>query len=265
MRKAAKFLAFGVALMFGGLTAHADMVITADKLAGTGYLAGWDVYHVFVTNNGVNGTSDNVVGWDIQVDNPVGVPVGTPALSPQPFWFYRTGAGGANVDPKGQAMAIGGVDFDNTGNSSGVITTSNRGIGSFITLQGQDTSGTGTFYDQNQNPLYPSGTGNQPSPTTNANYSTTKFFRVTGSYTMSAANGNANDRLKGTVRLGNVIVPQGAGFIISGKILPVEGDGGQPAKFGVNASFGNTEVPEPASLGLVGLGMLALGRRRRQA
>jgi len=263
MRKAAKFLAVGAMLMFGGLTARADMVISANQLAGTGFLAGWDVYQVYVTNNGVNGTGDNVVGWDITVANPIGVPLGTPALSPQPLWFYRTGTNGVNVDPKGSAMASNGV-LDETGTSSGSITTSNRGTGSFISLVGQDTGtgGTGVFYDQSV-AIYPPGTGNAPSPFTNSNFATIKSFRVTGSYTMSVANGNPNDRLKGTVRLGNVIVPQGAGFTLTGKILPYEGDNGQPAKFGVNAAFGN--VPEPASLGLVGLGMLALGRRRRQA
>ena len=258
MRKAAKFLAFGVALMFGGLTARADMVITADKLDGTNQLAGWDIYHVFVTNNGVNGTGNNVVGWDIQIDNPIGVPAGTPAVNPQPFWFYRNNS--LVPDPKGSTMAGLGVDIDGTGTTN----TTNRGVGSFMGLTGFDTApgGTGAFYDPSSG-TYTLGT---VSPTiNNANYTSTKTWRVAAAYSMSAGNGNVNDRLLGTVRLGNVIVPKGAGFILSGTVLPVEGNGGTPAKFAVNASFGNTAIPEPASLGLVGLGMLALGRRRRQA
>ena len=83
-------------------------------------------------------------------------------------------------------------------------------------------------------------------------------MRSAASYSFPNAN-KPNDRLTGTVRSGNVIVPAGHVFTVSGSILPNAGGNTSLPQYQVNFST----VPEPTSLGFVGLAMLALGRRRR--
>jgi hypothetical protein len=263
MRRVTSLLAVGVALFIGAQSAKADMVMTGTKVAGTGALAGWDIWQLSVLNNGANGTNDNIIAWDLTVtsaDSNV-IPAGF-----QPFWFWKS-ANGLSVSQKGVAIIqeaerlgltyVQGINQTGfvTGDSFG--TAVNRGQGTFLGVVGTGPSG---------NEYGPGGASSgwidastTPSGSSNATYSTTKTMRTSGSYGFSNA-GFPNDKLTGTLRAGNVIVPAGNTFTVTGNFLPIEGGNTALAKYQVN--FTNA-VPEPASLGLVGIAMMALGRRRR--
>ncbi len=276
MRRVTSFLVAGVVLMVGAQMASANFTVTGTKVAGAGALAGYDIWQMYVTNNGTNtpgSSGTDVQGLDLVVVTTDPTPVGL-----QPFWFWKTSnLGGGNVSADGKAIfaavdadpnAVSYIDGANhrgfqSGDSFGSAT--NKGQGTFLGLVATASGPgmTGVEYTPN-NSKWLSGTQSPDASSPNfTTYSTTKTFRTAGGFTYGTA---VNDRLLGTVRFGNIIVPTGNNFSLSGAFGSVfagskVGTGSDP-RFDVTFS---TAVPEPASLGLVAIGMLALGRRRRTA
>ncbi|MEZ0263609.1 MAG: PEP-CTERM sorting domain-containing protein, partial [Phycisphaerae bacterium] len=262
MRRAASLLAVGVAMFVGAETAKADMLLTGTKVAGTGALAGYDIWQLSATNNGANATGNDIQAWDLILnwDNSNA----EPTAGFQPFWFWKTNA--SNVSPNGAAI-FGAADFagetyidaiNKTGFTAGDTfgNATNKGQGTFLGLIGDGPSG--SSYNPNMGSAYKGGT-QTPSGTLNSVYSTTKTMRSAASYAFQEA-GFPNDRLTGTVRAGNVIVQAGRNFSVTGSFLPNAGGNTSLPQYQVNFT---TAVPEPASLGLIGVAMMALGRRRR--
>jgi len=289
MRRAAAYFAVGVALFVGADSASANVRVTGQKVAGTGLLAGYDIWQLSVFNDGTNGTASpvkdaqgNTIGftndvqaWDVTVSAAPGnvVPAGQ-----QQFWFYRTNASTASPTGAGifAAADLQGTDYNAAADATGNNGTPSRGQGSFIApifvIPDVDQFGDpaphlyapnqGYYLSGSQYAIQSDGSTNPSSSATN--YATAKGFRTAASYSFINA-GHPNDRIIATngVRFGNVIVPAGNNFSLSAQILPnaLQKSASDPAYF---TTF-STNVPEPTSLGFIGLGLLALGRRRRQA
>jgi len=259
MRRAAYFAA-GLALAIGAQSASANFVITSNKIAGAGPLAGYDIYKLSIANDGTNGTGTDVQAWDVTVTNTSADQGGR-----QPFWFWNDGS---------DVTTTGAMIFNQQGLTNGLATIESNGTG--VTGQNADNGGNGTFIgviENNSSSEASTGANKrytpdrsyhlvgtlQPQPTDVPTYATVKSFRVAASYSFINA-GAPNDRLTGTLRFGNIIVPTGNSFTLTGQVLPNAGIQGSAANY--NVSFSNN-VPDPASLGLIGIAMFAFGRRRR--
>jgi len=260
---------------------RATFIVTANKIAGAGAarLQGWDIYQLSVQNDGTNGTSPasdtsfDVAAWDITITTLVpgsGVPAGTTAVNPAPFHFWNNGD---FYSPNGQQIYSSFATGNTIANSDGSLNgngqtdynpgdgTGNQGNGSFIAVVGS----VGTHRYTPNVAAYKEGQVSPSDQSFGGPFATTKTFRVAAAYSFTAA-GFPTDRLTGVLRMGNVIVPSGAGFTLAGGFLdadstsPVDAPQNQ-----VSYTFG-AAVPEPTTLGLVAVVGLALaGRRRRRA
>jgi hypothetical protein len=273
MRRVAKLLAAAALAAITG-SASANFIITDQVVPGTGALAGYDIHRLFVQNDGQGtqtagepaATQNNVIGLDLTVTAAAGnvIPAGK-----QQFWFWKTSAtavspGGAGIFNTAESV---GLTYTEAANKTGFVagdtfgSATNGGQGSFLAPVGP--TALGSDYAPNSNSPWLLGT-QTPIGNSNATYSTTTSFRTAGSYSFSTANGNANDAFVGKVRFGNVIVPTGNNFAITGTFG--QKGGFVPGTLANQVAFSTSAaIPEPASIGLVGLAMMALGRRRRTA
>ncbi|HYE17956.1 MAG TPA: PEP-CTERM sorting domain-containing protein [Tepidisphaeraceae bacterium] len=258
MRRAA-LISAGVFLAAFAQVASANFIVTGDKISGAGPLAGYDIWRLSVTNDGANGTGNDVQAWELDVTSHAAnvTPAGL-----QPFWFWNDGdevsTTGAQIFLNGATNGTNIINSDGTGGFTGQ-NAGNKGNGTFIgVVENNSASELGARYTPDRS-YHLIGTVS-PTDLTVGNYATVKSFRVAASYAFPNSP-QPNARLTGTLRFGNVIVPTGHLFTVAGSFLPNAGGDTSQARYQVNF----TNVPEPTSLGFVGLAMLALGRRRRQA